>query len=109
MILKFDHESGAVTEADVPAPVELFASEVAHGVIALCEDVRRVRVWDHGRSPVSDDGPAFDLDRENSGDAMVPLDDSVLEALRDCLCGIPGLGGVEPKPPSPRAAIMGPV
>ncbi|OHV56497.1 hypothetical protein [Pseudofrankia sp. BMG5.36] len=110
MILRFDHDTGAGIETPIAYRGELPPVEIARGVLAVLDRVTRVRVWEDGRSPVSDP-PSADVVRTR-GDGPVLVDEDTREArevlrewLADSLCGTLDDLTTEETAPPPRTVV----
>jgi hypothetical protein len=107
MIVKLDHDSGAMIETSIRDPGGLPPVEIARGLLTVLLSATRVRVWEDGQSFL--DPPSADVAR-GSEDEPKPVDEALRQArkalaewLADSMGGaIEGLGPTSPPSgPSP--------
>jgi hypothetical protein len=105
MIVKLDHESGAMIETSIRDPGGLPPVEIARGLLTVLLSATRVRVWEDGRSFL--DPPSADLARDQQ-DEPKPVDEALCQArkaLAEWLVNglgraLEGLGSTSPRPSS---------
>ncbi len=82
MILRLDHRTGALVETSIPAPDDVSAEDIAHGVLALLPGVTRVRIWQDGLSfldvPSADVSQAHVRPTPKPSDAVLDIATAVL-------------------------------
>jgi hypothetical protein len=106
MIVKLDHDSGAMIETSIRDPGGLPPVEIARGLLTVLLSATRVRVWEDGRSFL--DPPSADETRDPGAEPM-PTDDALRkarEALAEWLAdGLGGaLEGLDPTSPRPSTS-----
>jgi len=74
--VRLDHKTGALVETSIPAPDDLSAEDLAHGLLAMLPGIARVRIWRDGLSFL--DVPTADVSQEHAIPTPKPSD-SILD------------------------------
>jgi hypothetical protein len=97
MIVKLDHESGAMIETSIRDPGGLPPVEIARGLLTVLPTVARVRVWEDGRSfldpPSADETRAAGAEPKPVGEAAREAREALAAWLAESVGGaLEGLG-----------------